>query len=61
VPGLIDTVREGKAHHHASTTNILKRRGTPDEVASTITYLAGSQARYITGQTIHVNGGAYLA
>ena len=65
VPGLIDTIREGnsesKPHHHTSTTNILKRRGTPEEVASMITFLAGNQARYITGQTIHVNGGAFLA
>ncbi len=61
VPGLIDTVREEQPQHHATTRNILKRRGTPEEVASTITFLAGNQARYITGQVIHINGGAFLA
>ena len=35
-------------------------RGTPDDIAATVRFLAGPRARYITGQTIHVNGGAYL-
>ncbi len=35
----------------------LGRFGKPDEIASTIAYLLSPQARYITGQTIHVNGG----
>ena len=33
---------------------------TPEEIAAMVRYLAGPGARYITGQTIHVNGGAYL-
>ena len=63
-PGLIDTVREpGRPTpaHHAQHATALGRRGTPDEVASAVVFLAGPGARYITGQTLHVNGGAYLA
>ncbi len=35
----------------------MKRPGQPDEVAPAIIFLASSDASYITGQTIHVNGG----
>ncbi len=31
--------------------------GEPDDVAAAVLYLAGSGARYVTGQTLHVNGG----
>jgi 3-oxoacyl-[acyl-carrier protein] reductase len=36
------------------------RAGTTDDVAATVAFLASAQARHITGQVIHVNGGAYL-
>ncbi len=38
-----------------------KRAGTPDEVAETVVFLAAPGAGHITGQVVHVNGGAYGA
>ena len=61
VPGLIDTVR-GEASGPAHTgrrESALGRRGTPEEVAHAVRFLAGPGARYITGQTLHVSGGAF--
>jgi 3-oxoacyl-[acyl-carrier protein] reductase len=60
-PGLIDTLRSGEVpKHHASRTNVLGRRGTPEQVAASVRMLCGPGARYITGQTVHVNGGALM-
>ncbi|HET8727954.1 MAG TPA: SDR family oxidoreductase [Alphaproteobacteria bacterium] len=61
-PGLIETERAGgsRPHHHAARTNVLGRRGTSEDVAAAVVMLCGSEARYITGQTIHVNGGALM-
>jgi 3-oxoacyl-[acyl-carrier protein] reductase len=63
-PGLIDTVRGGNSakepDHHKHHTTLLGRRGRPEEVADMVVWLAGPHGRYVTGQTIHVNGGAYL-
>lgn len=39
---------------------ILGRLGTPGEVADAVVFLAGDQARYITAQTLNVNGGLYF-
>ena len=38
----------------------LGRLGSPDDVASVIAFLASPEADYITGETIHVNGGMYM-
>jgi NAD(P)-dependent dehydrogenase (short-subunit alcohol dehydrogenase family) len=35
----------------------LKRRGNPDELAAVVSFLAGSDSSFVTGQTIEVNGG----
>lgn len=37
------------------------RLGQPEEIAATVAFLASNQAAYITGETIHVNGGMYMA
>jgi len=35
----------------------MKRMGTSAEVAASVAFLAAGEAAYITGQTVHVNGG----
>jgi 3-oxoacyl-[acyl-carrier protein] reductase len=46
--------------HHATHKTLLGRRGTAEEVAQAVVYLASGGARFITGQVLHVNGGTYL-
>ncbi len=59
-PGLIDTARKGpEPSHHASLASPAGRKGTPQDVAEAVRFLCGPYARYITGQTLHVNGGLY--
>jgi 3-oxoacyl-[acyl-carrier protein] reductase len=60
-PGLIETERAGPPpEHRKSRTTLLGRRGRPEEVAALVRYLAGPRGRFLTGQTLHVNGGAFL-
>jgi 3-oxoacyl-[acyl-carrier protein] reductase len=64
VPGLIETARDPSRqlpHHHSVSRTLTGRLGTPEDIAAAVRFLAGPQARYITGQTLHVNGGMYLA
>lgn len=63
VPGLIETARKpglAEPAHHRIHHPLGGRRGAPDDVASAVRFLCGPGARYISGQTIHVNGGAFL-
>jgi 3-oxoacyl-[acyl-carrier protein] reductase len=62
-PGLIDTARvpgSPEPQHHQGRTTLVGRQGTPEEVAVAVRFLAGPGARYITGQTLHVNGGMFF-
>ena len=60
-PGLIDTARRGpEPAHHAKHTTLVGRRGTPEEIAAVVRFLCGPDARYITGQTLHANGGVFM-
>ena len=63
-PGSIDTVRgpsAGGPGGRGYAGNIpLGRQGTVDEIAAAVRFLVGPEGRYITGQTIHVNGGLFL-
>jgi len=38
----------------------LGRLGSPDDIAAAVNFLASPQANYITGTTLHVNGGMYV-
>jgi 3-oxoacyl-[acyl-carrier protein] reductase len=64
VPGSIETVRgfaAGGNHGRAALPDSpLGRRGQPDEVAAMVRFLCSEEARYVTGQAIHVNGGAFM-
>lgn len=64
-PGFIDTdmTRElPDAQKQALLSQIpLARLGTPEEIAHAVTFLASPGAAYISGETIHVNGGMYMA
>lgn len=60
-PGLIDTTRTGpEPAHHTKLATPLGRKGTPEEIATLVRFLCGPGSRYITGQTIHANGGLYM-
>jgi len=44
----------------AAENIVLGRLGTPDEVGDAVVFLAGNASRYITAQTLNVNGGLYF-
>jgi 3-oxoacyl-[acyl-carrier protein] reductase len=64
VPGLIGTQRpkgEPEPAHHRTHSTITGERGKPEDIAAAVRFLCSPAARYITGQAIHSNGGAYLS
>lgn len=64
VPGLIGTPRpKGRPEpaHHLTHNTITGARGKPEDVAAMVRFLCSPAARYITGQAIHANGGAFMS
>ena len=63
-PGFIDTDMTrvlGEAQRDALQSQIpLGRLGEPNDVAAIVAFLASDAGQYITGETIHVNGGLYM-
>jgi 3-oxoacyl-[acyl-carrier protein] reductase len=63
VPGLIGTARakdKPEPAHHLTHQTLTGERGKPEDVAAMVRFLCGPAARYVTGQAIHANGGAYF-
>lgn len=63
-PGFIDTDMT-RALNEGQTTALLAqiplgRLGSAQDIANAVSFLAGPQAEYITGSTLHVNGGMYM-
>ncbi len=65
-PGLIETeMTQGEISSPAGVEKVnqlipLHRVGQPDEVADAVSFLLSDNSRYITGQTLNVNGGLYM-
>ena len=63
-PGFIDTdmtkVLEESQRTALAASIPLGRLGLPEDVAAAVAYLASPGAAYVTGTTIHVNGGMYM-
>ncbi len=65
-PGLVETpgddpVRVAERRKHYTLDRFaLGRPGTPSDIASAVVTLAGDSLAYVTGQTIHVNGGFFM-
>ena len=64
-PGFIDTdMTSGLAEEHKATLQgqiPMNRLGQPEEIAAVVGFLASNGGSYVTGETIHVNGGMYMS
>ncbi|SMQ94489.1 3-oxoacyl-ACP reductase FabG [Xanthomonas fragariae] len=63
-PGFIDTDMTRALPEEAKTALLqqiaLGHLGQPEDIADAVAFLAGPTARYVTGETLHVNGGMYM-
>jgi 3-oxoacyl-[acyl-carrier protein] reductase len=65
-PGLTDTAQPRFGHTEAELSEIARaiplggRMAHPDDIASVVVFLASDEARYVTGQLVHVNGGSFM-
>ncbi|ODB88877.1 3-oxoacyl-ACP reductase [Candidatus Thiodiazotropha endoloripes] len=64
-PGFIETDMTNElpeAQRKSLIENIpLQKLGLPEDIANAVLFLAGASGRYITGETLHVNGGMYMS
>lgn len=64
-PGFIKTAMSDKIDEKFKETIIAKipsaRLGEPDDIANAVVFLCSNQADYINGETLHINGGMYMA
>ena len=64
-PGFIKTVMTDKIDEKFKEAIISKipsaRLGEPDDIANAVCFLCSNQSSYINGETLHVNGGMYMA
>jgi 3-oxoacyl-[acyl-carrier protein] reductase len=63
VPGLIGTPRpkgQPEPAHHLTHRTVTGARGRPEDIAAVVRFMCGPAARYMTGQAVHANGGAYF-
>ena len=64
-PGFIKTAMTDKIDDKFKEVIVSKipsaRLGEPDDIANAVLFLASSQSDYINGETLHVNGGMYMA
>ena len=64
-PGFIKTAMTDKIDEKFKETIISKipsaRLGEPDDIANAVVFLCSNQADYINGETLHINGGMYMA
>ena len=64
-PGFIKTAMTDKIEDKFKETIISKipsaRLGEPEDIANAVIFLASNQSDYINGETIHINGGMYMA
>lgn len=63
-PGFIETDMTDKLNEEMRTGLLaqipLARLGQPEDIAKAVRFLASDDASYMTGQTIHVDGGMYM-
>ncbi len=64
-PGVVETdmsgfIRTDAGRDYTLGMQALKRLAQPDDIGGVIAFLASDQARWVTGDTIHVDGGSKL-
>ena len=64
-PGAIATVRDRAQYAHVNAAAIMdrlaiKHYGASEDIAEACLYLAGESGRFVTGETLHVNGGEFM-